>query len=221
MSGIEVITVWGRNQSGGHVQYVISTHNNHYYEQFLLPKEYDEIGEICSAQNMEYQADGSTFAPAGLDPLPPGIASALRAFLGAVTAHGDNIMVRVIDPDQNVDTLPMSEVIKDLGYIAVSVDTIDVEDARGSHSHPLVTIDLEEIVGGSGHEPSQYLPAVYDTFLHELLHAYQHVHQTYSWPSSGKHPSWSFTNITPINQLIQASNAVGVNLLVNDHVLEC
>lgn len=134
MSGIEVITVWGRNRSGGHVQYQVATHNSNYYSQFLLPKEYDEIGELCPAQVLHFEDDDSTFTSSNIFPVSPGIASAPQAFLNAVRTYGNAINVEVRDPDENVDTLAMSDVIKGLGAIDVRVDEIENE-AWGSHSH--------------------------------------------------------------------------------------
>lgn len=78
----------------------------------------------------------------------------------------------------------------------------------------MITINFDLILMQEGVAPSDYLPSVYETFLHEVLHKYSHTNNL-GW-GAGVHSEWNFNFPEVIEQFIEDMKAHGIDLEIND-----
>lgn len=209
----EVIQVIGSRIKQDSPIYQVETNFPSFYEVNFSPdRTYPEIDELCGIDQLEFDGMGSEFNSFSL---PAGMATALSNFLEAVDEYGSDYSVTVEGPGFS-DTLTLKEVFSNQGFVGVSDADImkDGQPARGSHSFNNIEINFDLIVSQEGSHPDDYLPAVYETFLHEGLHQYNQSAGG-NWPI-GTHDDVNMNFPSVINQFISDLKDLGIDLTVND-----
>ncbi len=208
---IEVIVVRGTRPNSP--PYQVATFFPTFYETtYAFDRVDDSIGEVCENQRLYALINGTTFN--SLEAQDPGVATALQNFINAVDQIGANYTVTI----ENV-TINIREAFRGLGSVAVTTERVYVgsQEARGQsiHNPPLsrIKLNFDFIRQQDGSDPASYLPSLYDTFLHEVLHLYSSQHGM-GWPGHAYHTEWNLNDA--IDALINEMAALGIDLLAND-----